>query len=330
MVKSTGILFEKSLIEKAIKAEGKCPVTGVAVSEEDILLVKATKLNPSRNTGPTSVPGLLYALQQEWDEHVLESFSLKQQLEATRKELAHALYQHDAACRVISRLMRERDEAQQLLKQFQINGHSATISPSAPDAATDTEVMDLGEQNNGPVMELGVGETVLADLNAVCKTLSTGRKGRKVSEHLLSKESMATLQETSVFFPHKQGQILSLAVSNSDASTTILTGGSDKSMILMGVDGKINCKVNGHKGKVTHVAFSPNHGSSLLFSAGDENSVKVWGANEAGGFSEKWNFTKYNASVAGMTVHPSGIEPLINISYISVLINLCCFILRIS
>lgn len=64
-----------------------------------------------RPTAATSVPGLLAILQNEWDALMLETYSLKEQLNSVRQELAQTLYQHDAACRVIARLVKERDEA---------------------------------------------------------------------------------------------------------------------------------------------------------------------------------------------------------------------------
>ena len=42
---------------------------------------------------------------------MLESFTIKQNLDTVRKELSHALYQYDAACRTIARLIKEKEEA---------------------------------------------------------------------------------------------------------------------------------------------------------------------------------------------------------------------------
>jgi len=113
----SGHIFEQSVVEKYIESTGKCPVTGEPLDASDLLPLKSGGAVKPRPVAAASIPGMLSLFQNEWDALMLEMFTQKQQLESARQELGHALYQHDAACRVIARLITERDDARKALAE---------------------------------------------------------------------------------------------------------------------------------------------------------------------------------------------------------------------
>ena len=109
------------MIEAYIAENRKDPVTGEELEITDLIDVKSARIVAPRPPTLTSIPSLLSTFQNEWDALALESFNLRQQLQQTRQELATALYQHDAAVRVIARISKERDEARDALSKVTIS-----------------------------------------------------------------------------------------------------------------------------------------------------------------------------------------------------------------
>lgn len=114
------MVYEKRLIEQYINENGTEPSTGEALTADDLLPVKSSRIVRPRPPTLTSIPALLATFQNEWDALALETYNLKEQLARTREELATALYQHDAAVRVIARLTKERDAARDALSRLTV------------------------------------------------------------------------------------------------------------------------------------------------------------------------------------------------------------------
>ena len=121
-----GTIFEKRLIEAYISENGKDPVTNEDLTTEDLIDLKSARIVRPRPPTLTSIPSLLSVFQNEWDALVQETSTLRQHLTQARQELATALYQQDAATRVMARLSRERDEAREALSKITVNGGPAT------------------------------------------------------------------------------------------------------------------------------------------------------------------------------------------------------------
>jgi len=128
-----GNVYEKRLIEAYITENHKDPVNGEELEITDLIDLKSSRIVAPRPPTLTSIPSLLSTFQHEWDALALESFNLRQQLQQTRQELATALYQHDAAVRVIARLTRERDEARDALSKVTVSDAMQIDSQGLPE-----------------------------------------------------------------------------------------------------------------------------------------------------------------------------------------------------
>lgn len=138
-----GAIYEKRLIEQYVEKNGTEPETNEALTAEDLIPLKTSRVVRPRPPTLTSIPALLAAFQNEWDSVALGTRTLMEELARTREELSTALYQNDAAKRVIARLTRERDEARDALSKVTVSGGAAAAN--GDDMAIDS-VQGLSEE----------------------------------------------------------------------------------------------------------------------------------------------------------------------------------------
>ena len=173
VVTPSGHLCRKALLlTKLTENGGTDPFDGRPLSEDDLITLhtKSEGTIPPRPLGTSSVPALLNALQQEYDAVVLELFDTRRLLTDTRQELSQALYQNDAALRVIARLTAERDAA----RQGQVTDTTTTADASA--ASSKKRKRDDDTTTDTDVLVNDMPEADLATMTAVWEKLHNGRK----------------------------------------------------------------------------------------------------------------------------------------------------------
>lgn len=142
-------------------------MNGEELEITDLIDLKSARIVTPRPPTLTSIPSLLSTFQNEWDALALESFTLRQQLNQTRQELATALYQHDAAVRVIARLTKERDEARDALSKVTVGA---------------------GAANNGDAMQIdaqGLSEELAAKVDATQEKYGHHASRRELKTNIL-------------------------------------------------------------------------------------------------------------------------------------------------
>lgn len=289
----TGYVYEKRLITKLLESLGKCPVTKEDLRKEDLVEMKANKAVRPRPASATSIPGMLTLLQSEWDALMTETYELKTHLDTTRKQLSHALYQHDAACRVVARLLRERDASRAQVTHLQDQLANVRLMP----------------ENGTEQAEIGLTPEILQRMTECMKALSKTRKKREFPD-------LAPVAEVKRFAcsgSHPTHQttapgILCIDMHKSDDSR-IVTGGVDSQVVLFDAQKeKMAQKLLGHTKKVTTVLLHPHR--DVVLSASQDTTARIWTCTDSSDWHGPYTCThqvrSHTAEVTDLSLHPLG------------------------
>ncbi|XP_050408065.1 pre-mRNA-processing factor 19 [Patella vulgata] len=304
---ASGHVFEKRLIEKYILENGTDPMNGADLSADVLIEIKTTALVKPRPPSATSVPAILKSLQDEWDAVMLHSFTLRQQLQTARQELSHALYQHDAACRVIARLTKEVTAAREALATLKPQaGITAGGVGYAPPAQAPAYAAEAGAEAAQPMEEAGMSEEVIQKLQDKATLLTAERKkrGKQVPEGLATIEDIRSYRQlashTGLHSASVPG-ILCLDMCLKDTSK-IVTGGNDKNVVVFNKDTEqVMAILKGHTKKVSSVIYHPE--DDLVISASPDCSIRVWGVQTA---QCAQLIRAHDAPVTGISLHATG------------------------
>jgi len=284
----SGHVFEQSVIEKYVESTGKCPMTNESLDLSDLLKVQTTGL-VTRTTTATSIPGMLTLFQNEWDSLMLECFALKQQLDTVRQELGRALYEHDAACRVIGRLIKERDDARQALAELQMQP-----SKSAGPVETPAVVPAAGVEPTGITAE------VAGKFDATAKGLSKGRKKRAMLPGYVDAAGIAAYSAAATRpGTHPAG---SVCIDAHPSEALVASGGEDGSIVISAAGEQLQTKASFKAGKKRLSAVRMHPTRELVLSSSEDGSARL---NSTGG-KLVHTFSVHQGSVTGCTLHATG------------------------
>ncbi|KMZ69392.1 U-box domain-containing protein 72 [Zostera marina] len=296
----SGLLFERRLLERCVLDSGICPVTKEPLSMDDIVPVKMNKAVKPRPLQAASIPGLLGMFQNEWDALMLSNFALEQQLHTARQELSHALYQHDAACRVIARLKKEKDEAMMLLSQSEKQIPLSAKSTNAMVTNGQRANVELGHDEKR--LRRGINDAVVQELTDCNASLSGQRKKRQIPASLAHVDDLERFTQLSSHPLHKTNKPGILSVDIHSSKDIIATGGVDTNAVLFDrSSGQILSTLTGHSKKVTSVKFVSD--DELLITGSADKTVRVWQGKENGNYNCQHVLRNHNAEVQAVTVH---------------------------
>ena len=280
-----GSLFERKLIEAyLIESGGRCPITNEPMSKDDLITVSSG--GNSSSAAPATIPGLLASLQSEWDSVMLEQFSLRQQLSQSHQELSRCLFEHEAMCRVVAKLIRERDSLRKILRDKGMQGSEV--------AETEIETSDEA-----------LPQSIVEEIDVNMKRLKGDRLRREVPHNLASRDEIKATVEVDSVNSHSGGTgnngVLCLDVLERDGTSFVFTGGSDARAMCYDVTSRTTrAAMVGHTRPIRCIkAFD-----DMLLTGSDDSTIRAWRASGAA-YSSVRVMKPHQGSIVGFNVLPS-------------------------
>lgn len=308
----TGHAYEKALILKHLEATAQCPITGQEMSQDDLievntdnLVVQPRKFKSEQGGAENfdlDTSNILKKIQNEWDTLLLENFQIKKALKETKEEIAHNLYQHEAASLVICRLIKERDEA--------LNQLNIIKSQLEETNKYEEEQMETNEEFDF----MGIYDDLVDRINDMSQILIAKRRKREISKNLKSMEEIKNFKVKGSYPIHSSSKpgITSIDI-HPYHPNLILTGGVDTRAVIFDSEKEATLFATdrGHNKKINQVKFYPSEDILGFCTGSQDNSASFWLKEDSGkssnhnlNFVERYKTNIHKAPVTSLSFHP--------------------------
>lgn len=239
---------------------------------------------------------MLSFFQNEWDALALQTYTLQQNLHQARQELSTALYENDAAVRVIAQVTKERDEARAALAKINVgrggaagaNGDAMQVDAAPLPAAILEKIDGVQQRYENPC------DLVSSKLTWI-HSLSKTRRKRPVPEEWATADSISSYDVKASSKPLFPG---GAALAVHAAGDLVLASGSDGSVGIFSLsDNSIVQPLSAGSGSVTSGLWAQDK-AAIATSSG---SVRVFESGQ-----EIASFSVHAGSATAVALHPSG------------------------
>lgn len=334
------ICSRRLLLSKLTENGGRDPFDpsgSRTLDESDLVSLKAddgrdaAAAVPPRLPAAGSFPSLLGQIQSEYDAVLLELYDARRALEETRRELSQALYQNDAAVRVVARLAMERDAAREKVRELssKVAAQPAVVEEEtrkrrrveeeeegpAPAASAEKPAVVEPDANSAEKEEVPSDRIPQADLDAMVKAwLDLSKMRKKIAKAKKAEaasgpglEDFAKFVEADKKSLHKTNVKAGIHCLAVGGGNLIVSGGRDKQVIVYDrSEGKIRATLKGGKDEIS--------AADILVADGSKYSAAV-ATGSAGGtvrlyagpdLAARGSAALDGTSIVGVSMHPSG------------------------